>query len=278
MSFSHTALSAAMGSCALHIVLLGLAAAVVIPAGHSHLPVLTVSVLQSAAPLPVGGDLTPSSETPSPAPAPASAVTPPLEPLDVSRRPRTTQPRASVAALREADVPDGAQLLPQPGSLSRTVIPSLLKEHALPTGLILPPLAGVELNGAALAAHRFLQGQHSGAPGFKAGDKGAHGKGEGHGPNGSLSAQPAYGVNPKPPYPFVARRAGAQGVVLLRVRVRANGTVAEVQLAHSSGFAPLDDSALQTVRERWRFVPARQGGVPVESWVEVPIQFVLAAS
>ena len=92
---------------------------------------------------------------------------------------------------------------------------------------------------------------------------------------GGTSARPAYGVNPKPSYPLIARRMGAQGVVLLRVHVRADGSVAEVTVAQSSGFSQLDDSALQTVRGSWRFVPARLDGVPVESWVEVPIRFVL---
>jgi len=31
-----------------------------------------------------------------------------------------------------------------------------------------------------------------------------------------------------------------------------------------------------TVRERWRFLPARRGGVPVESRATVPIRFRLA--
>jgi periplasmic protein TonB len=95
---------------------------------------------------------------------------------------------------------------------------------------------------------------------------------------GGFSARPDYGVNPKPPYPFIARRAGIQGVVLLLVHVRVDGTVAEVRVAQSSGSALLDDSALRTVRDSWRFIPARRDGVPVESWVEVPIRFVLEDS
>lgn len=92
---------------------------------------------------------------------------------------------------------------------------------------------------------------------------------------GGTSARPDYGVNPKPPYPLLARRMGAQGIVLLRVHVRADGSVAEAEIKQSSGSALLDDSALRTVRESWRFMPARLDGVPVESWVEVPIRFVL---
>jgi protein TonB len=77
---------------------------------------------------------------------------------------------------------------------------------------------------------------------------------------------------------MVARRMGMQGVVVLRVHVRADGSVAEAELAQSSGSQLLDDSALKTVREQWRFLPARLDGEPVESYVEVPIRFVLDAS
>jgi periplasmic protein TonB len=92
------------------------------------------------------------------------------------------------------------------------------------------------------------------------------------------SAVPDYQVNPKPPYPLIARRIGAQGEVLLRVLVRQDGSVAAVELAQSSGFWLLDESATRTVRENWRFIPAQHDGIPVESWVEVPIRFVLADS
>jgi protein TonB len=80
--------------------------------------------------------------------------------------------------------------------------------------------------------------------------------------------------NPKPPYPLVARRHGAQGRVVLSVQVSASGTSNEVLLRRSSGHAVLDNAALQTVRH-WRFVPARRGDTPVESWVDVPIIFRL---
>ena len=56
---------------------------------------------------------------------------------------------------------------------------------------------------------------------------------------------------------------------------RADGHPATVAIVQSSGFAPLDDSALSTVRDHWRFVPARRDGEPVESRVTVPIRFRL---
>jgi protein TonB len=77
---------------------------------------------------------------------------------------------------------------------------------------------------------------------------------------------------------MLARRMGIQGVVVLRVHVRADGSVAMAELAQSSGSQLLDDAALKTVREQWRFLPARLDGTPVESWVEVPIRIVLDVS
>ncbi|TMB38064.1 MAG: energy transducer TonB [Deltaproteobacteria bacterium] len=110
-------------------------------------------------------------------------------------------------------------------------------------------------------------------PGNGAGDAGgAGGGGDGAGGTGA-----AYGANPLPPYPLVARRLGMEGVVLLEVVVAPDGHAAEVRVARSSGYPALDESALTTVRERWRFIPAHRDGVPVESRVTVPIRFRLEA-
>ena len=108
-----------------------------------------------------------------------------------------------------------------------------------------------------------------------AGEAGGGGHGGGGG-DGSGGAQAAYGTNPLPPYPLAARRLGMEGVTLLDVLVAPDGKPVDVRVQKSSGFASLDDSALKTVRERWRFVPAREGGTPVESRVTVPIRFRLS--
>lgn len=80
--------------------------------------------------------------------------------------------------------------------------------------------------------------------------------------------------NPAPGYPPLSRRLREEGTVMLRVRVDAEGQAAEVQLRQSSGHPRLDERALETVK-RWKFIPAKQGGQPVEAWVIVPIQFSL---
>ena len=47
-----------------------------------------------------------------------------------------------------------------------------------------------------------------------------------------------------------------------------------IEVKVSSGSSRLDDSAQRTVRT-WKFIPAKRGGTPVESWVQVPIIFRL---
>lgn len=87
-------------------------------------------------------------------------------------------------------------------------------------------------------------------------------------------ARPNYLHNPSPAYPSLARRRGLTGRVILKVRVGNDGLAREVGVRVSSGHAVLDESAASTVAI-WRFIPARRGEAPVESWVDVPINFEL---
>lgn len=80
--------------------------------------------------------------------------------------------------------------------------------------------------------------------------------------------------NPKPAYPPISRRSGEEGKVLLKVRVSPQGTALDVAVSKSSGFARLDNAALDAVN-RWRFVPAKRGDEAIESSVIVPITFAL---
>lgn len=84
----------------------------------------------------------------------------------------------------------------------------------------------------------------------------------------------AYLRNPAPRYPVAARRAGEQGTVTLKVLVGMDGLPQRVEVEKTSGSSRLDSAALDAVR-RWRFVPARRGAAPIESWVLVPVVFRL---
>jgi len=84
----------------------------------------------------------------------------------------------------------------------------------------------------------------------------------------------SYLQNPAPRYPLAARRAGEQGTVTLKVLVSVDGLPRRVEVEKTSGASRLDAAALDAVR-RWRFVPARRGAAPIESWVLVPVVFRL---
>ncbi|WP_052417088.1 energy transducer TonB [Cellvibrio mixtus] len=89
------------------------------------------------------------------------------------------------------------------------------------------------------------------------------------------TANPGYLRNPAPEYPELAVERGWEGTVILNVHVLGNGKPSSVEVKISSGRNVLDTAAVQTVR-RWSFVPAKQGETPVDSWVEVPIDFKLS--
>lgn len=77
-----------------------------------------------------------------------------------------------------------------------------------------------------------------------------------------------------PDYPLEARVAGFEGVVVLRVAIRADGSVATVEVHASSGHALLDRAAEGAVGT-WAFAPARLDGVPAPMTVLVPVTFRL---
>lgn len=83
--------------------------------------------------------------------------------------------------------------------------------------------------------------------------------------------------NSPPPYPQASRRRGEEGLVILRVRVGANGRANEIEIAESSGHERLDRAARSAVAN-WRFEPARDGEHAIESWVRVPVAFRLERS
>ena len=81
----------------------------------------------------------------------------------------------------------------------------------------------------------------------------------------------------KPAYPKKERRLGREGTVVLRVSVRADGTVADASLKTPSRYAGFNRAALHAVRT-WRFDPATEDGVAVASVLDVPVVFQLEAA
>ena len=78
----------------------------------------------------------------------------------------------------------------------------------------------------------------------------------------------------EPVYPATSRRLGEEGTTRLRVMVDESGRPRDVKVMTSSGFARLDQAAIEAVK-RWRFVAATDGSRSVASWTQVAITFQL---
>jgi len=93
-------------------------------------------------------------------------------------------------------------------------------------------------------------------------------------PAGSDS-HPLYRENPPPGYPEIARQQGYEGVVLVGAEILVNGRVGEAVIRKSSGYAVLDQSAINAVKT-WKFEPAKKSGIPYKTWAELPVKFVIS--
>jgi TonB family protein len=164
------------------------------------------------------------------------------------------------------------------------VAPKFFDTDVHDQSIILPrPGVMASLNPAGLrpfsrkSAGRSLSSQPRGSGGGS--DRGSGSgdtTGDGFGGAGIRIAHADYGASPAPLYPVRSRERAEQGTVTLHVLVAIDGSVERIEIAQSSGFDDLDQSALDTVLKRWRFVAAkRSDGRPVESWVLVPIRFAL---
>lgn len=83
---------------------------------------------------------------------------------------------------------------------------------------------------------------------------------------------PAVVTQVVPVYPDLAREAGVDGTVMLRVLVGKDGRVKDVHVDRS--IALLDEAAVSAARQ-WVFTPALSNGHPVMVWVAVPVRFSL---
>jgi protein TonB len=62
--------------------------------------------------------------------------------------------------------------------------------------------------------------------------------------------------------------------VIVQGLIGADGRVRETRLQNSSGYARLDNAALQAVRH-WRCQPVMRDGVLQEAWRNAPVDFIL---
>lgn len=81
---------------------------------------------------------------------------------------------------------------------------------------------------------------------------------------------------PEPGYTREARRAGAQGVVVLKVLLLGDGKLDRVRVVRRLPYG-LTENAIRAACEI-KFKPAMKGGAPVSQWVTLEYVFRLANS
>ncbi|HMN68435.1 MAG TPA: TonB family protein, partial [Bdellovibrionales bacterium] len=177
---------------------------------------------------------------PTPAPAPKKAPAPPVE-------------------VTEESVP--VEQDPLPEQLSSEIEPVTPVATATPTE---EPTASIEEAQAEPAAPAAAVGraeEHE--------QEGELGKG-GATQEGAVTYTELKQVsdNKMPFYPIAARRERREGQLELLYRVTKEGTVADMQIAQSSGHKDLDQEAVRAI-SKFRFVPGQEG------WARHPVSFAL---
>jgi len=82
----------------------------------------------------------------------------------------------------------------------------------------------------------------------------------------------ASGANMMPAYPATALPTREEGAVVVSALVRTDGSVKQIMLRQSSGYADLDTAAANAVNG-WKFVPGTKDGQPVDAWTNIQIKF-----
>ena len=76
----------------------------------------------------------------------------------------------------------------------------------------------------------------------------------------------------KPGYPLIARQAGLEGTTVVRALVDKTGHVRDAKVAKTSGYAILDNAAVEAAFKNL-FTPGIQNGYPVACWVSYRVEF-----
>ena len=216
-------------------------------------------------------DIPKFEQTPEPAPEPK----PEPKKIEKIKAPRLIH-KTDFARVEPKEPPPKLQELPPPPNLTASGPEKGSVASNAPAGEAAGGEAGVGgLFGGGDVSVTGGSGVGGGGGGTAVAGLGRGETGDGFGGGGlAATARPLGGYQVKPRYPEAARKAGAQGITLLRVRVLENGRVGEVLIEKSAGFNELDSSAAEAVK-KWLFEPARRGKEPVQVWVLLPVKFEL---
>jgi protein TonB len=80
---------------------------------------------------------------------------------------------------------------------------------------------------------------------------------------------------PKPPYPWLARKAGFEGNVIIAVKLAQSGKVSKARVVKSSSRDDCDQSALKTILNEWQFVELSKSGLSENEEIKLQIVYKL---
>jgi protein TonB len=193
------------------------------------------------------------------------------------KKPGLAAPKAAPALRQERPIAEPPRAVEPPKTASTADI-SLDINGTIALSTAQNELSGIAANpsGSSGASAGGGTGETDGSGSGRAGGSGTGaGKGSESGSSASPSVRASYDTCPAPEYPEIAR-AKLAGTVILRVVVDEEGKPKALEVNQSSGFAILDRAAVEHVKQRCRFHPARYGDKRVESLVEFPVVFKLA--
>lgn len=89
-----------------------------------------------------------------------------------------------------------------------------------------------------------------------------------------IQTKPEADIIPSPEYPDSARKDAIEGRTVVKVLIDVDGSVAQVEIDTSSGYAALDSAALDAAKNA-KFKPAMHEGKRVKVWSEIVYSFRL---
>ncbi len=160
------------------------------------------------------------------------------------------------------------------------------QDMSLPIGDIMAPPNGSRSSGPGLGGG-IGTGRGTGVgsgtgPGVGPGSGGGMGGGSGGGigsgvgpyvVGGGVKAPVAI-YQPLPAYTEEARKARAEGIVLIQAIIRKDGSVDSFKVLRGLGYG-LDESAINTIATKWRFKPGTLNGTPVDVQANIEVSFRL---
>ncbi len=110
--------------------------------------------------------------------------------------------------------------------------------------------------------------------GMGGGSGGGIGSGVGPYVVGNGVKPPTVVYQPLPAYTEEARKARAEGIVLIQAVIRKDGSVDSFKVLKGLGYG-LDESAINTIATKWRFRPGTYNGSPVDVQANIEVSFRL---